>query len=308
MAVPHHHHHHHQHSHNQDAPLRALSVALAITATVFLAELIGGWVSGSVALIADAMHMLSDAAGLIIAVLAVLAGRRQASSHATYGYRRVEVLAALVNAATVLGISIYICVEALRRLQEPAEIQAGLMVGIALVGLLANGLSAWVLSRHRENSINVEGAFLHVLVDLFGSVAVLVAGLVIRVTGFAAADVIASLLIAALVLPRAWQLLSTSARVLLEQVPAGFPVEEVEPALYAVDGVAEVHDLHLWSLDGVSVLATVHLTLDDDHNLAGHYGMVLDAAQDALAQLGVGHATIQVEPPEHVLHENICRN
>ena len=309
MAHDHNHDHSHDHNHAHDhdhvpgdAPLRSIATALAITSTVFFAELIGGWLTGSMALLADAMHMLSDAAGLIIAVVAVLIGRRKASLKATYGYRRVEVLAALVNAVTVLGISVWIVVEAVRRLGQPEAVQAGPMMVIAAIGLAANAASAWVLHRQRENSINVEGAYLHVLVDMAGSVAVLVAGAVIALTGFVAADVIASLLIAALVLPRAWQLMMRSARVMLEHVPGGFDAEAVEPAIRAVAGVEDMHDLHLWSLDGVNVIATVHVV----PAVSADPGQLLDAVQAALRALGVEHATVQIEPPEHIGHEKVC--
>lgn len=294
-------HENHDHDHSS-TPLRALLAALSITGIVFFAELIGGWLAGSMALMADAMHMLSDAAGLIIAVIAVLVGRRQASAQATYGYRRVEVLAALANAVMVLAISVWIVVEAVRRLQSPAEVQGEAMLLIAVIGLVANALSAWVLHRHRESSINVEGAFLHVLVDLLGSVAVIVAGIVVLTTGFVAADVIASLLIAAMVLPRAWQLMRLSASVLLEQVPAGFDASVIEPALRQVEGVADIHDLHLWSLDGVNVLTTVHIVRDGTVDT----GPLLDAAQQALREHGIEHSTIQIEHPEHESHETVC--
>lgn len=303
---PHAHGHAHGHPHGapsaDSTPLSALATALGITSIIFIAELVGGALSGSMALLADAMHMLSDAAGLIIAVVAVLTGRRAASRRATFGYRRVEVLAALANAATVMFISVFIVVEAVRRLHAPAEISEGPMMAIAVLGLVANAASAWVLGRHRSQSVNVQGAYLHVIVDMLGSVAVIAAALVIRFTGFAAADVIASLLIAALVLPRAWQLLRDSTMVLLEQVPAGFDIDAVEPALRAVDGVADVHDLHLWSLDGLSVLATAHLVLQD----AADQGRVLDRAQQALAVFGIDHSTIQLERPGHEGHESIC--
>ena len=295
------HEHHHDHDHSR-TPLGALVGALTITGTVFFAELSGGWLAGSRALMADAMHMLSDAAGLIIAVIAVLVGRRQASAQATYGYRRVEVLAALVNAVLVLGISVWIVVEAVRRLRSPADVQGQTMLIIAVIGLVANALSAWVLHRHRDASINVEGAFLHVLVDLLGSVAVIVASVVVLTTGFVAADVIASLVIAALVLPRAWQLMRLSAGVLLEQVPADFDASTIGPTLRALPGVADIHDLHLWSLDGVSVLATVHLVRDG----SVAEGPLLDAAQQALRGHGIEHSTIQIEHPEHESHEKVC--
>lgn len=297
-----HHNHNHNHDHAHGAPRRALAVALAITGTVFVAEVVGGLLSGSMALLADAMHMLSDAAGLIISLLAIIVGQKAASATATYGYRRVEVLAALINAATVLAISIWIVVEAVRRLRDPQPVETGPMMVIAMIGLIANVASAWVLSRHREGSINVQGAYLHVLVDMFGSVAVLVAGAVIAWTGFTGADVVASLVIAALVLPRAWQLMVRSARVMLEHVPAGFDADEVERALRQVEGATDTHDLHLWSLDGVSVLATVHVVagprVDRDQ--------LLDRVQDTLAHLGVEHATVQIEPPEHIGHEKVC--
>lgn len=312
-AHQHGHQHDHQHDHQHglgDAPVRALATALGITSLIFIAEVIGGWLSGSMALVADAMHMLSDAAGLIIALIAVLTGRRSASRRATFGYRRVEVLAALANAATVMCISVVIVVEAVRRLHAPAKIATGPMMAIAAIGLVANAVSAWVLAAHRGRSVNVQGAFLHVVVDMLGSVAVLAAGAAIHFTGFAAADVIASIVIAALVLPRAWQLLRQSAAVLLEQVPEGFDVEAVEPALRAVPGVADVHDIHLWSLDGLSVLATAHLVLDEAHcrdgSGAADQARVLDGAQAALLELGIGHSTIQLERPEHEGHESIC--
>lgn len=295
----------HSHSAPTDAPLRALLIVLGVTGTVFFAELIGGLITGSVALLADAMHMLSDAAGLIIAVVAILIGRRSATAQATFGYRRVEVLAALVNAVTVLGISAWIVVEAFQRLSEPVEIMAGPMMIVAVIGLLANIISAWILNRQREHSVNVQGAFLHVLADMLGSVAVLVAGGVIILTGWQYADVIASLVIAALVLPRAWQLMMQALRILLEQVPPGYQPAEVDALLRQVDGVLDVHDLHLWSLDGTSALASVHLVVPEGRDPAA----VLCTAQATLQERGIAHATIQVERASHADHEgsqNVC--
>ncbi len=299
------HSHGHSHSAPTDAPLRALLIVLGVTGTVFFAELIGGLITGSVALLADAMHMLSDAAGLIIAVVAIFIGRRSATAQATFGYRRVEVLAALVNAVTVLGISAWIVVEAFQRLSEPVEIMAGPMMIVAVIGLLANIISAWILNRQREHSVNVQGAFLHVLADMLGSVAVLVAGGVIILTGWQYADVIASLVIAALVLPRAWQLMMQALRILLEQAPPGYQPAEVDALLRQVDGVLDVHDLHLWSLDGTSALASVHLVVPEGRDPAA----VLCAAQAALQERGIAHATIQVERASHADHEgpqNVC--
>ena len=302
----HHHsdHSHHDHAHGArvDAPTKAIVGALAVTATVFVAELVGGVISGSVALLADAMHMLSDAAGLIIALAAVLVGKRAANSRATYGHRRVEVLAAMINAATVLAVSIWIAIEAVRRLREPAPIETGPMMIIAAIGLAANVLSAWILYSQQKESINVRGAYLHVLVDMFGSFAVLGAGAIVRLTGFTAADPIASLLIAGLIVPRAWKLMAESAGVMLERVPEGFDADQVEAELRALSGVGDLHDLHLWSLDGVSVIATVHIVALDGEDR----DQLLDRVQAELHRLGAEHATVQIELPEHIKHETVC--
>lgn len=296
------HHHHHDHGGVDvaDASVRSLAIALTITGVVFFAELIGGWLSGSMALLADAMHMLSDATGMIIALVAVLIGRKQVSRFATFGYRRAEVLAAAVNAVTVGVVSLWIVYEAVSRLGRGAEIASRTMILIAIIGLVANAASALVLHRQRKDSINVEGAYLHVLVDMAGSVAVIVAGIVIATTGFQAADVIASLIIAGMVLPRAWELLKSSTSILLERVPEGFDPDVVSDELLALDGVKGIHDLHLWSMSGNNVLCTVHLITHADH------GILLDRAQEKLAELGVDHATIQIEPPGHVNHEVVC--
>ena len=306
VVVMHHHsdHAHHDHAHGArvDAPTKAIGAALAVTATVFVAELVGGVISGSVALLADAMHMLSDAAGLIIAMAAVLVGKRAATSYATYGYRRVEVLAAMINAATVLAVSVWIAIEALRRLRDPAPIDTGPMMIIATIGLAANALSAWILYSQQKESINVRGAYLHVLVDMFGSIAVLGAGAIVALTGFTAADPIASLLIAGLIVPRAWKLMAESVGVMLERVPEGFDAEEVEAELRALPGVGDLHDLHLWSLDGVSVIATVHIVAVEGEDR----DQLLDRVQAELHRLGAEHATVQIELPEHIEHETVC--
>ena len=302
------HHRGHAHDHDvSDAPLWALGTALGITGIVFFAELIGGWLSGSMALMADAMHMLSDATGLMIALIAVAVGRKPASRYATFGYRRVEVLAAAVNAVTVAVISVWIVVEAVQRIGSPEGIQTRAMIIVAVIGLVANAVSALLLKSQRKQSVNIEGAFLHVIVDLLGSVAVIVAGVVIAVTGFTGADVVASLVIAGLVLPRTWGLLKTSISVLLERVPEGIDPDDVGDALVALEGVEAIHDLHLWSSGGNDVLCTVHLIARADHGIArADHGKLLDRAQARLEEFGIEHATIQIEGPGHDEHEFYC--
>ena len=301
-------HDHRAHDHGvSDAPLWALGTALGITGIVFFAELIGGWLSGSMALMADAMHMLSDATGLMIALIAVAVGRKPASRYATFGYRRVEVLAAAVNAVTVAVISVWIVVEAVQRIGSPEGIQTRAMIIVAVIGLVANAVSALLLKSQRKQSVNIEGAFLHVIVDLLGSIAVIVAGVVIAVTGFTGADVVASLVIAGLVLPRAWGLLKTSISVLLERVPEVIDPDDVGDALVALEGVEAIHDLHLWSSGGSDVLCTVHLIARADHGIArADHGKLLDRAQARLRELGIEHATIQIEGPGHYEHEVYC--
>ncbi|WIM68682.1 cation diffusion facilitator family transporter [Corynebacterium breve] len=299
------HGHGHDHDHGIDVrttPLRALVTALTITGVIFFAELIGGLVSGSLALLADAMHMLSDATGLIIAVIAVIVGKKAATVTATYGYRGVEALAAAVNALTVAGVSVWIVVEAILRLNSDETVKTHVMGIVAVVGLVANAVSAWVLSSQRKSSLNVEGAFLHVLTDMLGSVAVIIAAVVIHFTGFRAADTIASLLIAALVIPRAVQLLRSSLGVLLHQVPEGYDVVEIERSLQGIEEVDAVHDLHVWSTNGTEALATCHLVVEHRDCTAP----VLDAAQARLREYGIDHSTIQIEHPGHQSHEHYC--
>ncbi|AQS73349.1 cation diffusion facilitator family transporter [Corynebacterium ammoniagenes] len=291
----------HSHDHSfVNTPFKALAIASTVTGVIFFAELIGGLVSGSLALLSDAMHMLSDAAGLIIALLAAFIGNRAASSRATYGYRRVEVLAALFNAIAVTLVVIFIVVQAIRRVGSDYEIDTNMMLVVAVIGLIANAISAWVLSSQQDNSLNVKGAFLHVMADLLGSVAVIIAGLVIRFTGFTFADTIASLLIVAFVLPRALGLLWTTIEVLLERVPRDLDLHQIEEALEALPQVMMVHDLHVWTTDGVDVLATAHLVV------AEHDYRILDQAQEALREFGIEHSTIQLEHPDHIHHEDFC--
>ncbi|MFH0412901.1 cation diffusion facilitator family transporter [Corynebacterium sp. L4756] len=293
----------HSHSHDHgyvNTPLKALAIASTVTGVIFFAELIGGLVSGSLALLSDAMHMLSDAAGLIIALIAAIVGRKSATNKATYGYRRVEVLAALFNAIAVTLVVVFIVVQAIRRLGSDYEIDTGMMLVVAFVGLIANAISAWVLSRQQGENLNVRGAFLHVMADLMGSVAVIIAGLIIRFTGFTFADTIASLLIVAFVLPRALGLLWTTIEVLLERVPRDVDLIDIEQALNSLPDVSKVHDLHVWSTDGIEKLATAHLVVEE------HDYRILDQAQEALREFGIEHSTIQLEHPNHVAHEEFC--
>lgn len=300
----HDHDHHHGalgHSHAPSS-LKALVAVIALTGVVFFAELIAGIVSGSLALLADAAHMFSDSAGLVVALVALLVGQRGASKRATYGYRRAEVLAAALNAGTVGVIAVWIGVEAVLRLGHQEPVETGLMLVVAVIGLVVNGVSALVLVRRSHDNMNLRGAYLHVLMDMLGSVAVIIAGLVIKYTGFTAADTIASVFIALIIVPRAWKLFRAALNVLLEGVPAGVDPNKLVQELEALDGVADVHDLHVWSVTGEDVLVTCHIVTGV---AAEEQCSLLDAATETLGKFGVGHSTIQLESEAHQGHEVI---
>lgn len=303
----HSHHHGHGHSHVPSG-LKALLTVLIFTSVIFVAELVGGIISGSLALVGDAMHMLSDSTGLVVAAVAMVLGRRRSSHSATYGYKRVEVLAAMFNAIAVTAISVWIVIEAIQRFRTHEEVDTTLMLVVGVIGLVANIFGALVLHNHRHESMNIEGAFLHVLVDLFGSVAVIAAALIMRFTGIEDADTVASLIIAALILPRSVALLRQVLTVLLEQVPEGVDVEEIEKQLLHLEGVHTVHDLHVWSLDGNSLLATAHVVLEDGVEVYGSNCVVLDRAHEVLESNGIFHSTIQVESKHHADHETVCES
>ena len=294
----------HGHSHVPSS-LKALFAVIAFTSIIFFAELIAGLISGSLALLADAMHMLSDSTGLIIAAIAMLVGRKLPTDRATYGFKRVEVLAAMLNALVVTGVSVWIVFEALMRLRQEVEIQTNLMLIVAVIGFVTNAISALVLMRHQHDNINMRGAFLHVLSDMLGSVAVIIAGLVIRFTGWTPADTIASIAIAAIILPRAFSLLREALNILLERVPDHADPVEVDKALRSVPGVSDVHDLHIWSIDGKEILATVHLVVESTGTQLYSCG-VLDRAEAELSKLGIFHSTIQLETADHSNHESVC--
>ena len=275
---------------------RPLIIALAIT-TVFLAvEIAGAVVSNSLALLADAAHMLTDVAAICLALFAFWLGKRPTSPERTFGYLRAEVLAALVNAVMLIVIAIYIFWEAWHRLQEPPEVKTGPLLIVAIAGLIANAASAWILSRghgHQEN-LNTRGAYLHVLGDLFGSAATIVAAIVIAVTGWYAADPILSVVIGGLVVFGAWSLLRESVDVLLEAAPRGVVIADVRRALEAAPGVTGVHDLHVWTVTSGLTALSAHVETSD----MDHWEETMTTLVNTLREtFGIAHVTLQPEPP-----------
>lgn len=294
-------------SHDHSSRTRPLAIALTITTVVLLAELIGAWISGSLALLSDAMHMLSDSAGLVLALIAVVVGKRRATAEASYGYRRAEVLAAVVNALLVIAATVWILVESVGRLihGRGEQIDTTVMLIIAVVGLVANAASAAALHGHAEDSLNIRGAFLHVLTDLFGSVAVIVAALVIKTTGWQGIDAVASLIIVGLVLPRAAQLAWNAIGVLMERAPKGTDPRQVARDIEALDCVRALHDMHIWSTDGVTPLASCHVVSKCGDCDAEEDCHVLDKVQEVMRTHGIEHSTVQVETPSHEHHEDV---
>ena len=283
-----------------------LGLVLAITGAVFVAEVIGGLLSGSLALLADAGHMLTDATGLVLALVGAGLATRAASGRRTYGMQRAEVLAALSNALLLVGVAVWVAIQAVDRLREPAEVDTGLMLAIAVVGVLANAAGLVLLHRAQADSLNVRGAYLEVLADLLGSVAVIIAAVLIMVTGWTRFDALASLLIFGLIVPRAWTLLREVVDVLLEATPRGVDLDQIRQHIKEVPGVVDVHDLHVWAITSGVPVISAHVVVDNACISQGRSGEVLDRLSDCLGgHFDVEHCTFQLEPVGHQDHEPI---
>ncbi len=296
--------HDHAHAAGRAVDRSRLRVVLLVTGVVAVVELVGAFLSGSLALLADAGHMLTDTAAIVLALSASYVATLPATPRRTFGYHRAEILAALINAVVLLGVCGYLAVAGVRRLLDPVDVAAGQMLAFAAVGLAANLVSLALLARRRSQSLNMRGAFLEVLGDAFGSVAAIAAGVVIATTGFTRADPIASLLIAVLILPRAWSLLRDCLQVLLESAPPGVDMEAVRRHLAGADGVTDVHDLHAWSITSGMPALSAHVTVTEEALATRGVGRILDELGECVAtHFGIDHATFQVEPEAHREHE-----
>ncbi|MDK3258224.1 cation diffusion facilitator family transporter [Blastococcus capsensis] len=283
---------------------RRLAIVLVLTLGVLAAEVVGAVLSGSLALLADAGHMATDAAGIALALGAVALAQRPARGRRTFGWQRAEILAAVANGLLLLAVAGYVVVEAIRRVGDPPEVSSGPMLAIAAVGLAVNLAGLAVLHRGRGESLNVRGAYLEVLADAMGSVAVIIAGVVIATTGWTPADTVASLVIGFLVVPRAWLLLRDALDVLLEAAPRGVDLDQVRAHILRVDGVLGVHDLHAWTITSGLPVLSAHVVISDGALAAGHGGRVLDALCACLGDhFDMAHCTFQLEPAGHGAHE-----
>ena len=289
----------HTHSASAEHRTRLLGV-FGLTLVILVVEVVGGLLSNSLALLADAGHVFTDVFGIGFALAAIWIAGRPASSERTFGFLRFEILAAVVNALLLFGVSIYVLFEAWRRLFEPPDVTSGLMLAVAIVGLLANAISLWVLRQAQGASLNMRGAYLEVMGDLAGSVAVIVAAVIIAVTGWTQADAVASAVIGLLILPRTWSLLREALDVLLEATPKGIKLADVRQHILEAPGVADVHDLHAWTITSGMNVVSAHVVLAEEAkpgDILDHLGMCLSDDFD------VKHSTFQLETPEHVQWE-----
>lgn len=280
---------------------RLLAISLTLTATVMIVQVVGALLTGSLALLADAAHMFTDASALVIALIAATVAARPADDRRTFGYQRAEVFGALINAVILIALATVVAVQGVQRLLNPSEIEVagGLMLVVAVVGLLANAVSMWLLSRAQRTNLNVRGAYLEVMGDLLGSLMVIIAAGVILVTGWMPADALASLFIAAMIIPRAFVLLKEVFSVLAESAPKGMAVGEIRTHLLGYDGVVGVHDVHVWQLTRGAPVFTAHVSVRPDLLADGRSAALLSEMQACLADhFDVAHSTFQIEPAE----------
>jgi len=278
------------------APLRAesrrrLSLVLGITAAVMVAEAVGGWLAHSLALLADAGHMLADVAALGLSLVVAHLAQRPATAERTFGLLRLEIVAALVNGAALLAISLGIALEAYHRFGAPQPVRGALLLGVAAVSLVANAAGAAILHRGHRHSLNQRGAYLHVVGDVLGSAGALAAGAIILATGWVQADPLISVLIALLILGSAWRLVKESTAILLEAAPAHIALADVHDCIASIPGVASVHDLHVWTVTSGVIAMSGHLVVQNP----GDNQRVLEAVQQRLGGMGIGHVTVQME-------------
>jgi cobalt-zinc-cadmium efflux system protein len=281
-----------------------LRVALGITLLVLVTEVVGSVFSGSLALLADAGHMATDAAGIAMSLVAIHFANRPPSERRTFGFARAEILSAVLNAVLLFGVGAYIFYESVRRLIAPAEVHSGLTIVFGLIGLAANAVSLSLLMRGQKESLNVRGAFLEVMADALGSLAVVVAAVLIMTTGWRQADPVASLLIGLMIVPRTWKLLREAVEVLLEAAPRDVDMAEVRAHILALPSVEGLHDLHVWTItSGMPVLSAHVVVRQDALDSVGHEKMLHDLQGCLGDHFDVEHCTFQLEPAGHAEHE-----
>ena len=300
-------HDHAGHSHGVDstADIKLVVVALALIVAFLIAEVVAAIVGDSLVLYADAGHMVTDVAALSLSLWAIKVAQRPARERWTYGFKRVEILAAATNGALLVAVALVIGVEAVQRLITPQHVAGALVLTIAAVGAAVNLLAVRILAHANRRSLNLRAAFAHIVTDFYAFVATALAGLVILLTHWERADSIASLLVGVVLLWTAWGLLRDSGHILLQAAPDDLDLDDVRSHLVGVDDVLDVHDLHAWTLTSGSTTLSAHVTVEDRCFNTGHTPQILDALQLCLARhFNVTHSTLQLEPGSHAGHED----
>lgn len=297
-----------EHSHGTtdfSAHKRVLGLVLALSSVVLLAELLGAVLSGSLALLADAGHVFTDMAGLIIALVGATLMTRPETAKRTWGYRRIEILAAALQSMLLLGVGVYVIVEAIRRLFEPEQVNPTLMIWFGVVGLLANCAAIVLLTRIEKGNLNTKAAMLEVINDALGSVAVVIAGLIIAATSWNYADAVVSLLIGGLILPRSWKLLRETLHVLMEAAPKNVDLDDLRAHILKLDGVVDIHDLHASLIGSDLPVVTAHVAVQEDVFANNKVPRLLDEIRTCLhGHFDLEHSTIQIEPEGFRLRED----
>ncbi|HSE99016.1 MAG TPA: cation diffusion facilitator family transporter, partial [Blastocatellia bacterium] len=294
--------HDHRHSHGAGSNRRRLMTVLSLTFTYMLAEAVGGYLTNSLALLSDAGHMLTDVASLVLAMLALWFAARPVNPKKTYGYYRLEILAALANGVALVVISILIFYEALQRIEQPEAVRGFEVMLIATGGLVINAISAWLLHSASEENLNMRGAFLHVISDALGSVGAIAAGLLIWWRGWALADPVISIAMCLLIVYSSWQLIRESVNILLEGTPSHINIRAVVESMHTVEGVMDVHDLHVWTISTGKEALSAHVTIEP----GASHRLVLQSLQQRLSsEFNIGHLTIQIESPGEANVENV---
>ncbi|MFC7782126.1 cation diffusion facilitator family transporter [Legionella taurinensis] len=282
---------------------QSLWLALLLTGSFLIAEVIGGIITGSLALISDAAHMLTDVTALIIALIAIRIGKRPADARRTFGYYRFEILAAAFNAGLLFLVALYILFEAYQRLKQPPEIYSMGMLIIASIGLVINLVSMYLLSEDKEKSLNLKSAYLEVWSDMLGSLGVISAALIIRFTGWGWVDSAIAVLIGLWVLPRTWVLLKESINILLEGIPQGIDIGKITALISAVEGVRDIHDLHVWAITSDKMSLTAHVIIDPAYD---YEELLTKIRKLLLARFDIAHTTLQHESKKHLNEEGFC--
>lgn len=299
-----HDHEHHHHPHDARSARKSLSAVLILSLAYMLAEIVGGIKSGSLALLADAGHMAIDSAAIALSLFAVWIAQRPATAEKTYGYYRAEILAALINGATLILVAIWICYEAWERFYLERPVRGDLMTGIALGGLVVNFISLFLVHRHEGHNLNTRGVWLHLVSDTLGSVSAIVAGVMVWKLGWTIADPIISIVISLFIFWGAWRLVRECVDVLLEAVPKGVDVSEIKKSIEGLAGVREVHDLHVWTMTSGVPLLTVHVSAEanvDSGELLSRINSLL------VGKFRIDHTTVQIEPETYVAPDECCK-